>query len=351
MKEHPAWAEAFHATKPADAFFHREWKPLLADSAYAPSLDDEQTWFRKGGRLPMKLGDGQSAPGPLYYGMLLATPYGDELTLAFARAAIEGEGLGRDDAPDILSVSLSGHDYVNHAYGAESRISHDHVLHLDRHFQAFFRYLDATVGPDRYVVALTADHGFTPAPEHSLQLGRASGRQSGSQMVAKVNAALKEKFGEGAWVRGVSASGVLFDRKLLAERKPNLRELTEEARRALLQEPGIAAAYTREELETGARAGAPYFDAMRRTWHRDLSADIQIALKPYWLFTSGSSMTSHGSPHPYDTNVPLAFYGPAWVKPARVDRRVEVADLAPTLAAILGVPPPSASEGKALLLR
>src|SRR5688572_8574138 len=234
MKEHPAWAEAFHATKPADAFFHREWKPLLADSANAPSLDDEQTWFLKGGRLPMKLGDGQSAPGPLYYGVLLATPYGDELTLAFARAAIEGEGLGRDDAPDILSVSLSGHDYVNHAYGAESRISHDHVLHLDRHFEAFFRYLDATVGPDRYVVALTADHGFTPAPEHSLQLGRAAGRQSGSQMVAKVNAALKEKFGEGAWVRGISASGLLLDRKLLAERKPNLRELTEAARRAVL---------------------------------------------------------------------------------------------------------------------
>ena len=351
MKDHPAWAEAFHAAKPADAFFHREWKPLLADSAYAPSLPDEQKWFLKGGKLPMKLGDGQSAPGPLYYGTLLATPYGDELTLAFARAAIEGEGLGRDDAPDILSVSLSGHDYVNHAYGAESRISHDHVLHLDRHVQAFFRHLDATVGRDHYVVALTADHGFTPAPEHSLQLGRAAGRQSASETVAKVNAALNLKFGEGNWVRGVSASGLLFDRKLVAERKANMRDLAEEARRVLLQEPGIAAVYTREELESGSRAGAPYFDAIRRTWHRDLSADVQMVLKPYWLFTSTSSMTSHGSPHPYDTHVPLAFYGPRWVRPARVEARGDIADLAPTLAALLGVPPPSASEGKALPLR
>ena len=63
-----------------------------------------------------------------------ARPFGDALTLDFARAAIRGENLGADDVPDILSVSLSTHDYVNHGYGAESRLSHDHVLQLDRLF-------------------------------------------------------------------------------------------------------------------------------------------------------------------------------------------------------------------------
>ncbi len=53
--------------------------------------------------------------------------------------------------PDILSVSLSTHDYVNHAYGPESRLSHDHVLQLDRLLEAFFRDLDRLVGKDRYV--------------------------------------------------------------------------------------------------------------------------------------------------------------------------------------------------------
>ena len=351
MKEHPAWVEAFNAKKPADAFFHREWTPLLGQSAYAQSLPDEQKWFRKGGKLPMKLGEGQEKAGPLFYGSLLASPYGDELTLAFARAAIEGEGLGRDASPDILSVSLSGHDYINHAFGAESRLSHDHVLHLDRHVQEFIRYLDATVGKDSYVVAFTADHGFMPAPEHSLQLGRAAGRQSGSQTLAKLNGALNLKYGEGNWIRSVSALGLLFDRKLLAERNIDVAEFSEEVRRLVLQEPGIAAAYTRAELESGSRMRDPYFEQVRRTWNRDLSGDLQLVLKPYWMLTSSSSMTTHGSPHPYDTHVPLAFYGPAWVRAGRIDKRVEVADLAPTLAAILGVPPPSAAEGRALPLR
>jgi arylsulfatase A-like enzyme len=65
----------------------------------------------------------------------------------------------------------------------------------------------------------------------------------------------------------------------------------------------------------------------------------------------GSSAATHGSPHRYDTHVPMLFYGPAWMTPGRRDVPVEVADLAPTLAQILGIPPPSASEGKPLPLR
>ena len=45
------------------------------------------------------------------------------------------------------------------------------------------------------------------------------------------------------------------------------------------------------------------------------------------------------------------MYGPRWIKAAKVDQRVEVADIAPTLAALLGVAAPSSSEGKPLPLR
>ena len=350
MQDHPQWVKDFHASKPADAYFHREWQPLLADGAYSKSLPDEQKWYAKGGKLPKKLGDGQDKPGPLFYGAILPSPFGDELTLAFARAAIRGEQLGADDAPDILAVSLSGHDYINHAYGAESRLSHDHILQVDRLLQAFFRDLDATVGKDNYIVVLTADHGFMPAPEHSLQLGRAAGRLSGSQMVAKLNAELALKHGEGQWVRYVSARSLVFDRKLIAQKNVDAAALAEEARKVMMAEPGIVVAYTRAEIESNSRAGAPHFEQMRKSFNRDLSGDVEFALKPYWMMTSSTSMTTHGSPHPYDTHVPILFYGPKWVKPGRIDTRVEIVDIAPTLSAMLGVAPPPASEGKPLPL-
>ncbi|HMS06776.1 MAG TPA: hypothetical protein PKD73_13450, partial [Burkholderiaceae bacterium] len=57
---------------------------------------------------------------------------------------------------------------------------------------------------------------------------------------------------------------------------------------------------------------------------------------------------THGSPHAEDTHVPLLFYGPAWLKPGMQNARVEVADLAPTLARVLHVRPPAQAQGRAL---
>jgi len=89
---------------------------------------------------------------------------------------------------------------------------------------------------------------------------------------------------------------------------------------------------------------------MRKSWNPERSADVQLALKPWWMMSSSTSMTTHGSPHPYDTHVPILFYGPPWMKAGRTDTRVEVADIAPTLARLLRVPAPAASEGKPLPL-
>jgi arylsulfatase A-like enzyme len=270
------------------------------------------------------------------------------MSLEFARAAIAGEQLGQDEVPDILSISLSGHDYVNHAFSAESRMSHDHMLHLDGMLESFFKHLDATVGRDRYVVVLTADHGFMPAPEHSKSQGHASGRVSGSQLLARINTGLEQKFGAGKWAQALSASSVMLDRPLMAARGVDAAAVEQETRRLLLAEESIAVAYTRAELLDGSRAGAPHFGAMRRAWHAERSGDVQYALKPYWMHTSTTAVTTHGSLHPYDTNVPILLWGPAWARPGQVDQRVEVVDIAPTLARWLGVAVPPQSEGKLL---
>jgi len=354
MKEHPAWVTAFHAAKPADRFFKTEWKPLLPEAAYARSLPDLQPWFGKRvGKLPMLMGaPGDDAPGVAYYSGLLPSPFADALALEFARAAVAGEALGRDAAPDILSVSLSGHDYVNHYWSAESRLSHDHVLQLDRLLEAFFRDLDATVGRDNYVAVLTADHGFMPAPEYSQSQGQPSGKLSAGTMLARINAELQRSFGEARLVPLISASTALvIDRRVVAQKRLDLDVVAEAARTSLLAEPGIAAAYTRRELESGSRAGAPFFEQMRRSWHKDVSGDVHYALKPLWMAASSSGYsTTHGSPHPYDTHVPIMVYGPRWVKPGKVDARVEVADIAPTIARFLRVPAPATAEGRPLPL-
>jgi predicted AlkP superfamily pyrophosphatase or phosphodiesterase len=349
MAQHPAWVNDFNAARPADKYFRTEWKALLPEAAYARSVPDSQPWFgARGGKLPMAMaGAVENAPGPAFYNSLLASPFADALSLDFARAAIAGEGLGRDEATDILAVSLSGHDYVNHAWSAESRLSHDHFLHLDRLLEAFFRDLDATVGKGNYLALLTADHGFMPAPEMSASRGEAAGRINSGQFLQRLGAGLEKRFGEGKWIVGGSAGSLLLDKRLIAAKNADAAAVAEELRNLMLAEPGIASAYTRSELLSGSRAGAPFFEAARKAWHPDVSGDVQYSLKPNFMFSS-SSVTTHGSPHEYDRHVPLLVWGPSWVRAGRVDTPVEVVDIAPTLARLIGVAAPAASEGKPL---
>ncbi len=350
MPQHPAWVDAFNAAKPADKYFKTEWKPLLPDAAYARSLPDDQPWFGpRGGRLPMTMGvAADAAPGPAFYGALLASPFVDRMSLEFARAAIAGEALGRDDAPDILSISLSGHDYVNHAWSAESRMSHDHFLQLDRLLEAFFRDLDAAVGRDNYIAMLTADHGFAPTPEYSVTQGRPAGRLQGAALVQRVQHALQARYNQPDLLAFTSASALVLNRKRIAEAKLDPEQVAQVARDAALQEPGIEAAYTRGELLSGSRAGQRFFEQMRKSWHPDVSGDVQYVLSPYWI--PAGAVATHGSPHPYDTNVPMLLWGPRWVAPGQRAGRVEVADIAPTMAAWLKIPAPVAAEGKPLPL-
>ncbi len=348
MKEHPAWVEAFNASKPADRYFRARWEPVLPEMAYRRSAPDNQPWYARGGALPKVVGEGMGSPGPMFYDALFASPFGDALTLDFARAALAGESLGADDATDILAVSLSGQDYVNHSWSAESRMSHDNVLHLDNLLAAFFRDLDRIVGKDRYLAVLTADHGFMPAPEFLRARGRDAGRRDLRETVALLEAGLAKRFGEGPWVRGWSAYGFLLDRDRARRSGVDGRALGEQARTLLEADPGIAAAFPRSELEAETAADAPFLAAVRNAWHPERSADVMVVPKEGWLFGSGPAGTTHGSPHGYDTHVPILLYGPAWVKPGRVDGRVDVVDIAPTLSRILGVAAPPSSEGRVL---
>ncbi|MGH8017199.1 MAG: hypothetical protein ACREIA_02755 [Opitutaceae bacterium] len=65
------------------------------------------------------------------------------------------------------------------------------------------------------------------------------------------------------------------------------------------------------------------------------------------MIRSGAAGSTHGSPWDYDTHVPLIFMGGAEPEGKHSDA-VGVVDLAPTLAAMLGVPPPPQAQGRRL---
>lgn len=352
MKQHPDWVKQYQAGKPQDRYYGKSWTALLPEAAYAGDASEDLNAPKPGthNRLPYTYYSESGEIDAGYYNNLKTGPFLDQLTIDFARAAVEGENLGRNPAgvPDLLGVSLSAHDYVNHAFGPESKLSHDHLQRLDRMLADFFNYLDKRIGMDNVVVVLTADHGFPNTPEFSQTQHIDAQRIDGDKMMTALGKHLSDKFGSAKLLSAWSLPNIHLDYEQIDKSGLKREEVENAAARFLLKQNGIVEAYTRTQLESGAANTTRIATLMRRAWNREASGDLMVVTKPYWYFGTGISGTSHGSPYAYDTNVPLLIMGKRWIKPGYYGQYAEVVDIAPTLANLLHVRPPSGAEGRVL---
>ncbi len=358
MQQHPQWVSQHNAAKPQDKYYGERWNLLLPESAYqADAADDIVTKADKAdpksdnfNRFPFIYSSESGKPDASYYKKLKTGPYVDQLTLDFARAAIEGENLGKNPAgvTDILGISLSSHDYVNHSFGPESRMSHDHLQRLDRMMAEFFSYLDKRIGLDNVIITLTADHGFPNVPEFSQTMNLNAQRFDTKNLLKNLNDLLNSKYGSDKLISKWSYPGLLINWDLVTQKGIKRDELEALISDYVLKQDGIANVFSRSQLENGLVPATRLGTLMQRAWNKQVSPDMLLVTKPFWYFGEGMSGTSHGSPYFYDTNVPLMIMGKNWIKPGNYTQGAEVQDLAPTLAHILRLRAPAASEGRIL---
>jgi predicted AlkP superfamily pyrophosphatase or phosphodiesterase len=339
----PPWVEAWNARKIAASFAGKSWTPLVPESAFARSSEDDMPWEGE------VYGLGRTFPHPISGNdSVCMSPFGNDLELDFARAAIEGEKLGSHAGPDLLAVSLSANDEVGHTFGPMSREVLDMTVRTDLQLGAFLRWLDATV-PGSLVV-LTADHGASPIPEYMARLGVEAHRIKKKELAAAVDKELSLRFGEAKWVVALEDPSVYLDWKRIDEKKLSHEEVEDAAARALATVPGIAGTFTRTQLLHGENGGTALGRSYQLAFFPERSGDVLLVTKPYsfWgKYAEKDYGDSHGSPYGYDAHVPLVFMGPG-VQPGIVRDSVALDGLAPTLASLLGVDAPPCAEGKVL---
>ncbi len=270
------------------------------------------------------------------------SPFANVFLGRFAAALTESLGLGTTDRTDVLGVSFSTPDLVGHAFGPFSHEVQDIYAHLDQTIGQLLARLDTIVGRGRYVVGLSADHGVTTLPEQAKEAGRDGGRLNSSAIAGIIERAAQAA-GPGSYVSRVYGNDVYF----AADAYERLRVLPAARDRVitrLLQEPGIARVFTREELIAGAASSDRILRAAALSYVPRLSGDLVLSLKPGWMFIN--SGTTHGSPNPDDQRVPVIFMG-SGIKPGVYDDAITPADVTPTLAAVAGIEMPRA-EGHPL---
>jgi arylsulfatase A-like enzyme len=115
---------------------------------------------------------------------------------------------------------------------------------------------------------------------------------------------------------------------------------------ALTREQGIYLAITPADVEQS--PDSRLLHQIRNNIHPVRSGDIYIVQDPYWFnFDKGPVAGMHGSPWNYDTHVPVIFAG-SNIDAKIIYRRIQPADVAPTLSALLGMSPPASAQGTVL---
>jgi hypothetical protein len=347
MESHPDWVEAWNQKRAAEKLAGQEWQLLLEPSRYRLADQDDRAYEVDlkgyGTTFPHAFGP---AEHPLFFTRVLVSPEGDRLLLEFGKALVQAEGLGQDEVTDYLSISFSTVDAVNHFFGPSSLENEDAVLQLDRILAELFAFIDGAVGLDETLIVLSADHGMAEMPEYATELGHAAGRLHSDEVLALAREASSDLFGTEAIVKDFFRPYLYLDVEQMEKKGIDRGAASTALATALEKVPGIGGAIPGAAIQGnpgGAAAAVKYNQHPRR------SGDVYVFQQPYWfLFDRGAVAAMHGSPWSYDQHVPIIFAGPG-IEPKRVSRRVHPIDVAPTLSALLGLSPPAAAEGRALL--
>jgi predicted AlkP superfamily pyrophosphatase or phosphodiesterase len=276
---------------------------------------------------------------------LEATPWGNDMIEEFAERALVEEKMGQHTGTDVLAVSFSSNDYVGHALGPDAPEVRDVSIRTDRVLGKLFDLVEKEVGAGRTLVVLTADHGVSPVPEVNQARRMPGGRLSPVNLERAVDEALVSKYGAGKWVAATSGPSIYLNWELIQSKKLDPAAVQDTAAGAMRKQPHAFRVYTAEEIMNGRVPEDFVTQAIRNGFFRQRSPDVIFLADPFFLFEATG--TGHGTPFNYDTQVPVIFMG-AGIKPGTYYQRAAVNDIAPTLAAILGLPSPSGSVGRIL---
>ena len=332
-----AGVQAILAANPVDADFGKSWTRRLPVERYAAVDEGEDEAPPRGwsAAFPHVLqGNNDTAPGRDFRGQWVRSPFADAWVGRYASAVAESLQLGRDDQTDFLGVSFSTPDLVGHAFGPLSQEVQDIYAHLDVTIGILLDHLDALVGRDRYVVALTADHGVSIVPERSAVSREEAGRVSTARIAEQLErAAQAAAAGSGSYIARVNGSDVYFTDGSF-ERLTKTPAALNAVVTALESYPGVGRVFRREQLLGGTDSADPLLRAAALSYVPRASGDLLFALRPGWV--SIASGTTHGTANLYDQRVPIIFMGPG-IRPGEYRDAVTPADIAPTLASIAGV--------------
>ncbi|MFN9109706.1 MAG: alkaline phosphatase family protein, partial [Bacteroidota bacterium] len=347
MDSLPPWVKNFNQEYRADQYYQKGWGLIDQPDAYVQSTGDQQRYEAQ------PFGKDQSLfPYDLKrfigkdYDDILKTPYGNTLTFSFAKQAVEAEQLGKDSIPDFLAISFSSPDYIGHAFGPNSMEIEDTYVRLDKELGEFFDYLDQKIGKEKYLCFLSADHGVAHVPGFLSENKIPAGLVDDRRIMDTLNFMLDQQYNCGNIILHTNNYQIGLNHSKIDSLDLDEDKIIEKIINYVKGVDGIDRVFELSELMEEPLP-AKIRESIANGYHPQRSGDIQMIFRSGWI-DGGNTGTTHGLWNPYDSHIPLLWYG--WNIPqGSTTEEVYMTDIAATVAALLKIQMPSGCIGKSLI--
>ncbi|HMV23762.1 MAG TPA: alkaline phosphatase family protein [Saprospiraceae bacterium] len=349
MNDLPSYVKNFNKADFTSAYLSKGWQLAKPSTSYMSRINDDNRYEERfldsvKVTFPIDLSTISSKKGR---DVIKSTPFGNTITLQFAKELITQENLGNNPAgvPDFLAISLSSTDYIGHQFAINSLKIEDTYIRLDKDLGDFFNFLDTKIGRGNYTVFLTADHGAAHNPQYILDEKGNGGYFMKRELQQDLNNLLKPEFGTEDLIYNIANNQVLLNHKLIESKNLDTERIKEKLVTALKKREGVSFATDMERLQV---ASMPeWIKTMAiNGYNYKRSGDILIIFDPQWIENyRDKTGTTHGAWNPYDSHIPLVFMG--WgIKQGNTHAPVYMTDIAPTIAALLHIQAPNGCIGK-----
>jgi predicted AlkP superfamily pyrophosphatase or phosphodiesterase len=341
----PEWVNAINQNLQKKVGIEQTWNKKLDNTTNQNTFVPESKYTKEMGQtFPHKAKLGGSSS--------LLFPIAIDMPIDIATKAMDEYKLGMGLSTDVLAISFSSHDYVGHHFGPESDEIKETTVLEDRTISNFLNHINQKIpgGLNSVWIVLTADHGVAGNPKVLAANKIPAGYINQVAIATELENFLNKKYGKSSakWILEPSELNFYINQSIIKDKALDLSKVRDEAakyiasRKDLLE--GIAEVFSGSDVRRRTLPQEQHEKQILRTYYEGRSGDIMMIAKANYILAYGS--TTHMSGYSYDRYVPVIFVG----KPFKSGLYAggNVVDIAPTLSFLMGIIPPSNSEGAIL---
>jgi len=179
-------------------------------------------------------------------------------------------------------------------------------------------------------------------PSFSIENKLPGGAFNDAKLVTQMNEGLKTKYNVDKLISGINNYQVVLNKATIDSAKISKDEICNWIINYLLQQKEIAQAF-KETALMQTTLTTKQKDMFANGYFPARCGDVAFILKPGYVEGTGNG-TSHGLWNPYDSHIPMLWYG--WgIKHGATNHENYMTDIAPTVAALLHIQMPSGCVG------